>query len=263
MLKLFNVVVAVLMFDALIFCGSAGAAGRILTAGDVIQVNIVNQAELNTAARIAPDGTVSLPYVGRIKAAGMTQDQLSAQIAAGLKKADVVKNPQVLVEVAAFGAEVSVVGAVATPGMFTLDRPTSLTSVLSRAGGIREDAGASTVVVRRHGPSGPRTFRFDAKAIERGEAADFMLQSNDEVYVEQGGVYYVYGYVNRPGEYPLARALSVQQAVAVGGGVAPLGSDWRIEIKRHNPDGTVADSPASLDDMVQPGDTIIVNERIF
>ena len=49
----------------------------------------------------------------------------------------------------------------------------------------------------------------------------------------------------------------------MGGGVAPLGSEWRIEIKRRLPDGTVADKPASMDDIVQPGDMIIVNERIF
>jgi polysaccharide biosynthesis/export protein len=263
MLKLFSAVAGTLMLNGLLFGECASAAGRLLTADDVIQVNVVNQAELNTAARIAPDGTVSLPYVGRIKAAGMTQDQLSQQVATALKKADVVKNPQVLVEVVSFGAQVSVLGAVGTPGAFILDRPTSLITILSRAGGIREDAGASVVIVRRPGPSGPRIFRFDAKAIERGETPNFTLQSNDEVYVEQGDVYYLYGYVGRPGEYPLARALSVEQALAVGGGVAPLGSDWRIEIKRRLPDGTVADSPAGLDDIVQPGDTIIVNERLF
>jgi polysaccharide export outer membrane protein len=61
----------------------------------------------------------------------------------------------------------------------------------------------------------------------------------------------------------MGRTFSVAQAIAAGGGVAPLGSDWRIEIKRRLPDGTVKDSSASLDDIVEPDDTIIVNERIF
>jgi polysaccharide export outer membrane protein len=61
----------------------------------------------------------------------------------------------------------------------------------------------------------------------------------------------------------LSRSLSVQQAIAAGGGVGPLGSDWRIEIRRRLPNGTVADQPASLDDEVQPNDTIVVNERLF
>ena len=244
--------------------GFADAAGRVLTAGDVLQVNVVNQAELNTTARIEPDGTLSLPYVGRIKAAGLTEDQLRQQITAALKKADVVKDPQVLVELTTFGTQVSVLGEVGLPGTFTLDRPTTLIQVLSRAGGVKEDAGAGTVVLRRRGPKGAIVYRYNVKAIESGESGgDVFLLNNDEVYVEQSSVYYLYGYVNRPGEYPLGRSVSVAQAIAVAGGVAPLGSDWRIEIKRRLSDGTVKDSSASLDDIVEPGDTIIVNERIF
>jgi polysaccharide export outer membrane protein len=319
----------------------------LLTVGDVLQVNVVNQSELNASVRVEPDGTISLPYVGRIKAAGLTEDKLKQIITAALRKADVVKEPQVLVEVTTFGTEVSVLGAVGLPGTFTLDRPTTLVQVLSRAGGLKEDAGAATVVLRRRGPKGMIVHRYDAKAIEKGQASimlqnndeiyveqgaqvsvlgavgspgaysldrpttlirilaraggikedagvsavlvrrhasngvvvsrfdvkmletengfghDFMLQNNDEVYVEQGAVYYLYGYVNKPGEYPLGRSFSVQQAIAAGGGLAPLGSDWRIEIKRRLPDGTVEGGSASLDDLVQPEDTIIVNERIF
>ena len=243
--------------------GSAHAAGRLLTTSDVLQINVVNQSELNTVVRIEPDGTISYPYVGRIVAAGLTEDQLRARITTALEKADVVKNPQVLIELTTFGTQVSVLGAVGTPGAFTLDRPTSLIQVLSRAGGIREEAGAGTVVLRRRGPRGVIISRYDAKAILNGapNIRNVMLQNNDEVYVEQGAVYYLYGYANKPGEYPLSRSFSVQQAIAAGGGIAPLGSDWRIEIRRRLPSGAVADKPASLDDEVLPGDTIVVNEQ--
>lgn len=254
-----------LFFHALSGHGVGFAAGRLLTAGDVLQVNVVNQAELNATVRIEPDGTIALPYVGRMRAAGSSEDQLKGRITAALKRADVVKDPQVLVELTSFGTQVSVLGSVGLPGSFTLDRPTTLIQALSRAGGIKEEAGASAVVLRRRGPKGTVVSRFDAKAIESGEASarNLILQNNDEVYVEQGAVYFLYGYVNKPGEFPLSRAFSVQQAIAAGGGVSPLGSDWRIEIKRRQPDGTVADNPASLDEVVQPNDTIVVNERIF
>jgi polysaccharide export outer membrane protein len=264
MLSIIRLGAAILLLS--LFCGrSADAAGRRLTASDVLQVNVVNQAELNTTVRIEPDGTISLPYVGRIVAAGLTEDQLKARITSALEKADVVKNPEVLIEVTNFGAQVSVLGAVGSPGAFTLDRPTTLTQVLSRAGGIREEAGAGTVILHRRGPRGINISRYDVKAILNGNAniRDVLLENDDEVYVEQGAVYYLYGYVNKPGEFPLSRSYSVQQAIAAGGGVAPLGSDWRIEIRRRLPDGTVTDSPASLDDQIRPDDTIVVNERIF
>lgn len=69
--------------------------------------------------------------------------------------------------------------------------------------------------------------------------------------------------MNRPGEFPLARAYTVQEALAAAGGIATLGAEWRIEIKRRLPDGTVTKRDAGLDDEVRPGDMIIVNERLF
>ena len=57
--------------------------------------------------------------------------------------------------------------------------------------------------------------------------------------------------------------LRVQQAISIGGGLAVLGSEWRIKIKRMSGNGQTYEVPASLDDQVEAGDTIIVSERIF
>ncbi len=265
LIRLLALVWALSSVCANVFGNSALAGGRLLVPSDVLQVSVVNQAELNTVVRIGPDGTIALPYIGRIRAAGLTEDQLKARVTAGLRRADVIKNPQVLIEVTNFGTQVSVTGAVGSPGVLTLDRPTTLTQILSRAGGIREEAGASTVLLKRRGPNGQRIFRYDAKAILSGKAngANIFLQNNDEVYVEQGAVYYLYGFVNHAGSFPLSRPLNVQQALAVGGGISPLGSEWRIAIRRRLPNGGVEEIPASLDDDVHAEDTIVVNERFF
>ncbi len=90
-----------------------------------------------------------------------------------------------------------------------------------------------------------------------------MIQNNDEIYVDLVPFYYIYGYVGRTGEFPLERPLTVQQAIAIGGGLLPLGSEWRIRIKRRAANGQTEEVPASLDDQVEPMDTIVVNERIF
>jgi polysaccharide biosynthesis/export protein len=241
--------------------------GRVLSTSDVLQISVVNQAELNTTARIEPDGSIVFPYVGRIAAAGFTEDQIKEKIRAGLKKADVVKDPQVLVEVTTFGNQVTVQGAIGTPGSFVLDRPTSLTEALARAGGLREETGAGDVLLRRRRPNGEIEVRhYDAKAILNGTspARTVMLTNNDEIYVEQGAIFYLYGYVARPGQYPLNRpGMSVQQALSAAGGLSPLGSDWRIEIRRRTAAGAMLDLPAALDDFVEPNDTIVVNERLF
>jgi polysaccharide biosynthesis/export protein len=55
----------------------------------------------------------------------------------------------------------------------------------------------------------------------------------------------------------------VRQAIALAGGVGPLGSDWwRLKIRRTT-NGVVEEITAGLDDYIIPNDTIVVNERIF
>ena len=107
--------------------------------------------------------------------------------------------------------------------------------------------------------------KFDSKDIQagRGPGASLQILNNDEIFVDLAPFYYLYGYVGRPGEFPLLRPLTVQQAISIGGGLAVLGSEWRIKIKRQSGNGQTYEVPASLDDQVEAGDTIIVSERIF
>jgi polysaccharide export outer membrane protein len=239
------------------------AAGRRIVASDVVQIRVVNQSDLDTQVRVEPDGTITFPYVGRIKAAGLTEDELASRIKAGLVKSDVVKAPQVLVSVAGFGNQVSVQGAVGTPGLYTLDRPTTLTMALARAGGL--SPGASTVVVRRPGATAAQVLRYDAKDILAGKIneREVLVENSDEIYVEQIALYYLEGSVNKPGPYPLARRLTVEQALLNGGGISDLGSYWFLQVKRRLPDGQFRVDWASRDDEVHPDDTIIIHERIF
>jgi protein involved in polysaccharide export with SLBB domain len=58
----------------------AQAGGRVLTAMDTVSIRIVADPELDTTARVEPDGTVNFSYVGRIKAAGLTEDELAQVI---------------------------------------------------------------------------------------------------------------------------------------------------------------------------------------
>ena len=53
---------------------AADGGGRVLTASDVVAIRIVDHPDLDTTTRVEPDGTINFPYVGRIKAAGRTED---------------------------------------------------------------------------------------------------------------------------------------------------------------------------------------------
>jgi polysaccharide biosynthesis/export protein len=241
--------------------GWALAAGRVLTPQDSVSIKVVNQPDMDTTTRVETDGTISFPYVGRIRAAGLSEDQLARTIERQLAARQIVTEPHVLVEISTFGTQASVQGQVGVPGVYTLDRPTNLTQLLSRAGGLRDTGLGGTVTVRRGGT----VRKFESKDVQagRGPGADFRIANNDEVFVDLAPFYYLYGYVNKTGEYPLLRPLTVQQAISIGGGLAILGSEWRIRVKRMSGNGQTYEVPASLDDQVEAGDTIIVSERIF
>jgi polysaccharide export outer membrane protein len=253
---------AVLTIGAVVPTWALAASGRVLTPQDSITIKVVNQPDMDTTTRVESDGTISFPYVGRIRAAGLTEDQVARAIEKQLAARQIVTEPHVLIETSSFGTQASVQGQVGAPGVYTLDRPTNLTQLLSRAGGLRDTAVGGTVSVRH---SGGIVQKFDSKEVQagRGPGAALRVANNDEVFVDLAPFYYLYGYVGRPGEFPLLRPLTVQQAISIGGGLAVLGSEWRIRIKRKAGDGQAYEVPASLDDQVEAGDTIIISERIF
>jgi protein involved in polysaccharide export with SLBB domain len=67
--------------------------GRLLAAMDVVTIRIVDAPDLTTTARIEPDGTIAFPYLGRIKAAGLTEDELARRIERGLVERKILADP--------------------------------------------------------------------------------------------------------------------------------------------------------------------------
>ena len=71
----------------------AGNGGRVLTASDVVAIRIIDHPELDTTTRIEPDGTINFPYVGRVKAAGRTEDDLARAVRARLVELKILAGP--------------------------------------------------------------------------------------------------------------------------------------------------------------------------
>ena len=88
--KLIRVLLAA-FFVAAVSITIAKGAGRRVAASDVIQIHVLNQPDLDTQARVAPDGTISVPYVGRFRAAGLTEDVIAARIRKALTSAGILK----------------------------------------------------------------------------------------------------------------------------------------------------------------------------
>ena len=71
----------------------AQAGGRILTASDVVVIKVLNEPDLDTTTRVEPDGTINFPYVGRVKAAGRTEDDLGRAVGRRLVELKILAGP--------------------------------------------------------------------------------------------------------------------------------------------------------------------------
>jgi protein involved in polysaccharide export with SLBB domain len=72
---------------------AAQGGGRVLTASDVVLIRIPDHPDLDWTARIEPDGTINFPYVGRIKAAGLTEDDLARTVERRLIELKIIAGP--------------------------------------------------------------------------------------------------------------------------------------------------------------------------
>lgn len=116
--------------------------------GDVITVSVPRIDELKDAqARVSEDGNISLPMLGEISVAGLSEDQLREKIADNLRK--YVYHPDVTVFVTEYHSrQVAVIGSVQKPGLYTLSsRNGTVLEMISEAGGMTPDAAERVIIV--------------------------------------------------------------------------------------------------------------------
>jgi polysaccharide export outer membrane protein len=139
-----------------------------------------------------------------------------------------------------------------------------LVELLASAGGTRDSAGSTVLVMRATAGDKRETIRLDLGKLLRGDNFDDNnpeLQEGDIVVVPEADVFYVYGQVRSPGRYPIERDMKVMHALSIAGGITDRGNEKDLELMRGE-----GDSPrkkALLSDEVQPGDVIYVSERFF
>lgn len=154
---------------------------------DGLQVNVWKNAELSTGGHVRPDGTITLPLIGDIMAAGRTASQLTEEIGRRLKT--FVKEESAFVTVAI--SEVNsyrftVSGNVEHAGVFNLKYYATVADAIALAGGLNKFASARKIKVLRNQPNGGvRKVPIDYDRISSGEHPDenLVLLSGDTLFV--------------------------------------------------------------------------------
>jgi polysaccharide biosynthesis/export protein len=228
---------------------------------DVLNVTVFGEADASRAgATVDNDGTIDMPYIGRVKVAGRTARLVEKDIRDRLAEKYLL-NPSVSVEVVKYRSKiVSVQGYVNNPGEYPLEGNVSITSALARAGSLSVSAGSYVMISRRGAAGATEQIRVSRRDIESGQAQNILLKDGDTVLVPKAETFLVAGQVRTPSSYTWEEGMTLERALILAGGLTERASAGKIAIERG---GKVVTKKAQKTDLVQPNDTIRVPTRIF
>lgn len=252
---------------------------------DVLTFHVRDGEEFaNRQFRIDGNGYLYLPLVGRVRAAGMTVEELRTYLDGRLR--EYIREPEVVVEVVQFRSQpVSVFGAVNNPGVIQVEGRKTLLEVLSMAGGVRQDAADKMKITRRvdmgplplPGAQLDETRQFEIAEVDlsaileaRNPAANILVKPFDVITVPRARLVYVIGEVNRPGGFVIDddERISALTALSLAQGFTKLAKPAKARILRVQPQQTSRlEIPVDLEKIVrgrgediplQPDDILVV-----
>jgi polysaccharide biosynthesis/export protein len=152
---------------------------------DMLAINVWKEPEMSKLLPVRPDGMISLPLLGEIKAAGLTPVQLQEQITIPLKK--IMSEPEVTVIVTeVHSLAFNIVGQVMKPGYYPLTRRMTVLDAIALAGGFRDFAKQKKVYVLRTMADGKQVrLPFNYKDVIKGKhaAQNIELQPRDTLVI--------------------------------------------------------------------------------
>lgn len=257
--------------------------------GDLIEIQVFDVEELNRRVRVRPTGDISLPLVGLVRAAGLSEEEL--QITLAKRMNSFMHSPQPQVFIAEYASQkVSVIGEVANPGTYSLSRNDySLIEILSEAGGrtnlasgmvilIPADEAKQDKILQRTRLRGrdrailktPPKEQNDSANLQQlasqsnaGIEVDFSrlvgsansaplgipLQAGDTIIIPEAGNVKVDGEVKRPGSYTLDSRTTLLGAIASAGGLTFSADSDDVEVIRDLGNGEKALLKVELDSL--------------
>jgi polysaccharide export outer membrane protein len=217
--------------------------------GDVIEIAVPAMEELRShSVRVAGDGTITLPFIGKLSASGLTEEELRAAMVARLR--EYMHEPRIMTFVKEYrNRQVAVLGAVAKPGVYSLrSENDTILDLLAQAGGIGPGADARIHFIpaepadgesyqklagalRMQSISAPGTTMLlkktepiviDLQELVYGGFQEYLtlnVRPGDVIMVPGGGQILIDGWVARPGAYNVTPGLTVASVVAAAGGL--------------------------------------------
>lgn len=159
---------------------SATSAPYIIGPLDVLYIKVWNNAQLTSPYDVRPDGMLSMPLIGEVKADDLTVAQLTEKLK--MRLSEFLKDPVVDIQVAKINSKrYFVYGGVAKPGEFPLVGKTTVMDALSMVGDFKDFANRKKIRIQR----GSQIMYFNYNDVSRGKHMEenVVLQNGDRIFV--------------------------------------------------------------------------------
>ena len=253
----------------------AGApSDYIVGAQDIIKIMVFEEPSMSGIYRVDNDGSIQYPILGRIPAAGMTLRDIEQTLKTKLEDG-YINRAQVAVDVEQFRSRsVFIVGEVRTPGKYPMTGQMTLIEALAAAGSTTQNASTELLILRPRDPGSARPLtpdQSDRANVTHVSLADLQLgrlsenvslKEGDTIFVPKAEKFFITGQVKSPGAFTYERGLTVLQAMSLAGGLTDKGSNRRLKVIRVV-NGKKAELKIDLTDPVQPGDTLVIPQRLL
>jgi polysaccharide biosynthesis/export protein len=246
---------------------------------DLLEITVFERPELNQTVRVTEDGSITLPLLGKVRIEGLTKEDVEKKLTALLEE-KYLQKARVIIFIREYQSQlVSLIGAVAKPGMYELIGPTTLLQMISKAGGLTDRAPAMLYIIRRSPAGGQSRIDVDLEDLVHNGNQDLNvpLQADDIINIPMDQLIqvFVFGEVRSPGALQVwqSKKINILQAVAQAGGLTDSAAKTRVTITRKDKrTGRPLKIKVNLNDIIkgrklpdelQEGDVVYVPVSLF
>lgn len=270
-------ILTIMLLSSLAFAQQSPVNGTYrLQPEDVISIQIYRVAEVNAQLPIGPDGNVSAPFIGTLKAAGKTTTELENELARLYSEKLRLNDPIVSVTIVRFRAvRASINGFVGRPGTYELRVGDRILDLIAAGGGTSTDGRADlrrSYLIRK-GSQERIPIDLNALILRNDSSQNYEVGDGDQLIIpeERNSQIIVAGRVQQPGRVAYREEMRLSEVVTQAGEISNRSRFSRIQVFRRLPgrENTVLAIEANLvafhtgkdpsqDIVLQPGDFVYV-----
>lgn len=241
-------------------------ADYVVGPADLLEIKVFEAEKLSDSVRVSSTGKVTLPLIGAVDVSGLTARETEIKIEGLFRKKGFIRDPHVSVFVEEYKSkQVSVIGAVNSPGTYELLGRQSLLEALALSEGLSPDAGRSAYITRVFSNGERESFVVDVDSliVNYNPELNIPIEPGDIIFIPKSGNIFLEGAVANTGAVPIKQGrTTLSQAVAMAGGLASFAQPKDVKIIRYLGSGQREIIQANLKDIRNgKADDIILKDR--